>query len=265
MISWLGEAVAIKEPTAAVFRDQSGANLLIVGQQEESALGLMAAALIGLGTQQAPDRTAFFVLDGTPQDSPLFGQLSQVCKVLPHRVTQGNWREAATVLGELAAEVNRRQQAPGELYPALFLLINGLQRFRELRRSEDDFGLPRRGEERSVSPAQQLATLLREGPGLGIHVLVWCDSLNNLNRSFDRPSLRELEMRVLFQMNAADSSTLIDNPLASKLGVHRALFHSEDRSVPEKFRPYGLPTEEWLSWVKQRLCERLKGSKPDQT
>jgi hypothetical protein len=96
-------------------------------------------------------------------------------------------------------------------------------------------------------------------------VLVWCDSLNNLNRSFDRPSLRELEMRVLFQMNAADSSTLIDNPLASKLGVHRALFHSEDRSVPEKFRPYGLPTEEWLSWVKQRLCERLKGSKPDQT
>ena len=58
-------------------------------------------------------------------------------------------------------------------------------------------------------------------------------------------------MRVLFQMSAADSSTLIDIPAASKLGVHRALFYSEDRGQPEKFRPYGLPSEEWLAWVKE--------------
>ena len=50
-------------------------------------------------------------------------------------------------------------------------------------------------------------------------------------------------MRVLFQMSAADSSNLIDIPVASKLGVNRALFHSEDRGQPEKFRPYGLPSE----------------------
>jgi hypothetical protein len=98
--------------------------------------------------------------------------------------------------------------------------------------------------------------VLREGAGLGVHVIVWCDSLNNLNRSFDRPALREFEMRVLFQMSAADSSTLIDNPAASKLGVNRALFYSEDRGQPEKFRPYALPSEEWLGWVKGRLCLR---------
>ena len=39
----------------------------------------------------------------------------------------------------------------------------------------------------TVTPSQQLATVLREGAGLHVHVLVWCDSLNNLNRSFDRP------------------------------------------------------------------------------
>ena len=70
------------------------------------------------------------------------------------------------------------------------------------------------------------------------------------------PALREFEMRVLFQMSAADSSTLIDNPVASKLGVNRALFHSEDRGQPEKFRPYALPLEEWLAWVKERLRTR---------
>jgi len=39
---------------------------------------------------------------------------------------------------------------------------------------------------------------------------------------------------------------LIDSPLASKLGVHRALFCSEEQGKIEKFRPYGLPPEEWI-------------------
>jgi hypothetical protein len=36
-VAWLGDALAIKDPTAAVFRPQSGSNLLILGQQAESA------------------------------------------------------------------------------------------------------------------------------------------------------------------------------------------------------------------------------------
>jgi len=42
-------------------------------------------------------------------------------------------------------------------------------------------------------------------------------------------TLREFEMRVVFQMSAGDSSGLIDSPLASKLGMHRAFFHSEEQ------------------------------------
>ncbi|HEY6564221.1 MAG TPA: FtsK/SpoIIIE domain-containing protein, partial [Pirellulaceae bacterium] len=45
---WLGAAVAIKDPTQIVFRRQSGAHLLIVGQQEEMALGLMTSLVLGL-------------------------------------------------------------------------------------------------------------------------------------------------------------------------------------------------------------------------
>ena len=37
--AWLGEPIAIKEPTAALFRRQSGSNLLVVGQADEGALG----------------------------------------------------------------------------------------------------------------------------------------------------------------------------------------------------------------------------------
>ena len=100
------------------------------------------------------------------------------------------------------------------------------------------------------SPAQQFATILREGPDLGIHTLVWCDTMTNLNRSLERRTQQEFAMRVAFQMGAEDSASLLDSPLASKLGPHRALFYDEEEGRLEKFRPYGLPSAAWLEWVK---------------
>jgi len=61
-------------------------------------------------------------------------------------------------------------------------------------------------------------------------------------------------MRVLFQMSATDSSTLMDTPAASRLGRHRALFLEEEQERPEKFRPYGLPPAEWLT----EACDAIR-------
>jgi S-DNA-T family DNA segregation ATPase FtsK/SpoIIIE len=53
-------------------------------------------------------------------------------------------------------------------------------------------------------------------------------------------------MRVLFQMSANDSASLIDSPKASDLGLHRALFYNEQEGYLETFRPYALPDTEWI-------------------
>jgi len=90
-----------------------------------------------------------------------------------------------------------------------------------------------------------------------VHTIVWCDSYNNLTRFVDRQALREFDLRVLFQMSANDSSNLIDSPLAAKLGMHRAYFQSEEQGRLEKFRPYGLPGEEWLKWVQTQFTKRV--------
>jgi hypothetical protein len=253
-LAWLGEAVAIKDPTAACFRAQSGNNLLILGQNGEAARGILATALVGLAAQYPPTSANFYVLDGSPDDVPEAGFLAGLSAAVPHPVRPVGWRDLPAVFGELAGDVDRRQQARTATGPTLFLILYGLQRFRDLRKAEDDFGFTRR--EEKPNPAKQLADILREGPSVGVHTLVWCDSFNNLNRAFDRQTLREFELRVLFQMSATDSSNLIDTPLASKLGLHRALFHSEEQGRLEKFRPYGLPSEAWLQWVKQHLSNK---------
>jgi hypothetical protein len=260
-LAWLGEAMAINDLTAAPFRRHHGSSLLIIGQQEETALGMLATAVVGLAAQMAPPDSGgpvalprFYVLDGRQADAPTEGPLARLPEVLPDMVRLAGSRDAPAIMAELSAEVERRQKETGAA-PSIYLVLFGIQRLRDLRKQEDDFGFMRKADE-AASPSQQFATLLREGPVLGIHTLMWCDTLNNLQRTLDRPSMRELSLRVVFQMNVADSSNLIDSPAASKLGLHRALFFNEEDGRLEKFRPYGLPSETWLKHVRQQLHQR---------
>jgi len=255
---WLGDALAIKDPTAAVFRRQSGSSLLIIGQQAEAARAVLAAAAVALAAQdqRADDSPlpAVTILDGSPSDDPEAGYFGRLAATLPDHVRVTSLREKPNGLDRLAEELARRQQDPHQVYSPVFLVVYGLHRFRDLRKPEDDYSFGRRGEEKVVTPAERFVELVREGPAAGIHLLVWCDSLANAQRALDRSGLREFDMRVLFQMGVADSSTLIDSPAASRLGLNRALFASEELSAPEKFRPYRLPPEQWLAGVAERLA-----------
>jgi hypothetical protein len=57
-------------------------------------------------------------------------------------------------------------------------------------------------------------------------------------------------------LRVANSSNLTDSPAASKMGMYRALFCSEEDGRLEKFRPYGVPTDECLSWVREQFGQR---------
>ena len=271
--AWLGEAIAIKDPTAAVFRRQSGANLLMVGQQEDAAFCMMAAALMGLACQIVPpedrktkiddrgsrveDRddhsplithhTPFNLVAASPVEAAEEDLLARLPDIMGPLLQVVPVREVPALIASIGEELDRRLKTPSHAEP-IFLFLHGLHRLRDLRRSEDDFGFSRRGDDKP-NPAKVFQTILREGPMVGIFTAVWCDNLNNLNRTIDRSALREFEMRVLGQMSQADSSNLIDSPLAGKLGQCRALFSTEDQGRLEKFRPYGPPPADWLARV----------------
>ncbi len=258
---WLGEAVAIKDPTSVAFRRQSGANLLFVGQRDDAALAMLAAAMLCLGAQHAPGTARFVILGGAAAESPAGGGLQDVAALLPHPTQWVDWRDVPDAIAELAGETKRRlEDGPGDA-PAVYLLIYGLQRYRVLRRREDSFRFSASDEEASSATDRQFAELLREGPAVGVHVLVWSDTLATLERTLDRQALREFDNRVLFQMSAADSSNLIDTPEANRLGLYRALLFSEDRGLLEKFRPYGTLDGDWLAYVRQRV-ERKQTEPP---
>ncbi len=289
---WLGSAVAIKGPTAAIFARQAGSNLLLAGHREEASLGVMATGLIGLALQHPPvvrqadhgymvpepdhaDQSQagkpedagqagkpdvhvrFRILDGTRPEAPEVGYWNRVVETLPHDVAIGGPREAPEILGQIAAELARRQQEGQDGLPPIYLLIYNLGRFRDLRK-EDDYSFGRE-DDKPATPGKMFTTILRDGPACGIHTIAWGDSYSTINRLLDRQSLRDFDLRVLFQMNATDSSSLMESPDAARLGVHRAIFYDGGHGQMEKFRPYGLPSSQWLAEVQRQLFRRAGG------
>lgn len=251
-VVWLGDAVAIKDPTAAVFRAQAGANLLLIGAAEETAMAILTAAMVAMSVQlKAETPRPITLLDGTPDDAEHAEYLRGAASAIGFPDANVERFEIQASLAHLTEEIAKRQSGETTDRSPRFVLVQGLQRFRELRKPDDDFGFGRKGDA-PKSPGELFATILREGPAVGIHAIVWCDSLTNLTRALDRQALKEFTQRVLFQMSSQDSSTLIDTPIASRLGRTRALFVQEELERPEKFRPYGLPEIAWLKSIPRR-------------
>ena len=247
--SWLGAPNSIKGPTEAMFQRQSGNNLLVVGQNAEASLSMLAVALVSLSAQYPRGAARFVLLDSTVPDSPDRQFLDRVVQAVPHEVVRVKGGEVADAMNGLAEELKRRggdEQAAG---PETFVLIHELQNYKKLRQ-EDEFSFSSTD---TASPASILLNIISEGPAHGIHVIATCDSFNNVNRFLGRKNLSEFEMRVLFQMSASDSASLVDSPDAATLGMHRALYYNDREGYTEMFRPYARPGNEWIDTAAKSL------------
>ncbi len=256
---WLGAPNSIKGPTEAVFQAQSGNHLLIVGQRDEAALAILSVALVSLAAQFPRDAVQLFVFDGSPPESSHRNCLEQLVATIPHPVTLVRPNDLPEIMSRFSEDLKAR--AGGDQsgrHPATFLFFHGLQRFGRLR-YEEDFSFTSGDAEAPASPAAQLNTIITEGAPLGFHVVAYCDTYNNVNRFLSRKAFSEFEMRVLFQMSANDSASLIDNPKANTLGLHRAVYYNEQEGHLEVFRPYALPDGTWIDQAARNL-RRLLGA-----
>lgn len=250
---WLGAPNSIKGPTEAVFHRQSGNNLLIVGQREEAAMTILGLSLVALAAQYPAGGVRFVFLHSAAPGTPDAEFLENIFKAIPHGVTVARAHELTEVMNGLADELKERGSGDSSKAPAVFVFVHGLQKFKKLKQ-EDDFSFS--GSDDGAGPGAQLGTLLSEGASHGIHLLVAVDTFNNVGRFLSRKVLSEFEMRVVFQMSANDSASLIDSPKAGGLGLHRALLYNEHEGQLETFRPYAAPDAAWIAEAAAHLARQ---------
>ncbi|MEO8206192.1 MAG: FtsK/SpoIIIE domain-containing protein [Chthoniobacterales bacterium] len=249
---WLGAPNSIKGPTEVAFQHQSGNNLLVVGQREEAMLTMLGVSLIALASQYPAGAAKFFVFHAPNPGNTEADLLEKSALAISPDVTLVQSHNLAETMNALSAELAARITGTSN-GPEIFVFIHGLQKFKKLRH-EDDFDFS--GSDSEPKPGAQLNTLLTEGSSHGIHLIVTLDTFNNVSRFLSRKALTEFEMRVVFQMSANDSASLIDSGQASNLGLHRALFYNERDGYLETFRPYAVPDSEWIQQTTQKLSPR---------
>ena len=252
---WLGAPNSIKGPTEAVFQRQSGSHMLIVGQRDEASLMMLGVSMLALAAQYPKGAVKFVLFHGAVPGSSEADFIERIVKAIPHGIVAANGQDISSAMNDLAVELKARgaNETPANEAPATFLFIHGLHKFKKLRH-EDDFSFSASDAEAGPNPGAQFNELISEGSGHGMHILATVDTLNSVNRFMNRKALSEFEMRVVFQMSANDSASLIDSPKASDLGLHRALFYNEHEGSLETFRPYASPDSEWLREAAEKLA-----------
>ncbi len=254
-LCWFGAPNSIKGPTEAAFLRQSGNHLLIVGQREESALTMILLSVVALAAQHPAGSARFIVIHASAAGTSETEQFERLARTIPHGLTLVTALEIPDVIGNLATEMKARASGETPLAgaPSVFVFIHGLHKFKKLRH-EDEFSFG--GGDGEASPGAAFNEIITEGSALGIHIIATVDSYNNVNRAMSRKALTEFEMRIVFQMSANDSASLIDSPKASSLGLHRALLHNEQAGTLETFRPYAAPDSEWFEKAAAQLAAR---------
>jgi len=249
---WIGESSSIKGPASIEFVPNAGSNLLITGQHREAAFGVVSCAMVSLAARYQPEDLDMIVLISGERDE--FRENFEHCAaILPHGIEIVMPRETGEVFDRLEARLNGNGDTDRK---SLFLVAFGIHRMRALRQDDDlMFSMDKDAE---TPPGERFSNILSEGPETGIHTIVWCDGLGNLNRTFSRKTLREFDMKILFQMSASDSSELIDDVAANSLGLYGALLCVESDGIIEKFRPYSIPDKALLDRIKKALEKKYK-------
>lgn len=231
----LGDSVSIEPPIVRSLQATPGRNAMIVSSHDDLVASLVAS-WIQTSRIAGSHTDAFWMLDGSRSEDQHVQRMIQHVKHNTECKVFGS-RQLDEAIGLLDEQLTKRLAEPYGQHPALVLFIMNLAKFRELRR-EEDYSFS--SSEGPAKPDAVLAKLLSEGPGVGIHVCIWSDSVATLTRWLSRGSLRDIELRVLGQMSANDSNQLIDNNQANRLDRNVMLVHDDADGKQTKFRPFDL-------------------------
>lgn len=248
-VAWLGQQFNVRGQAMMVFRRRVSENAVIVGGANAARYGMLAGILTSLAANLDPSHVRFAILDRSIPGSPWNGVLQAAAESLlapagfAARFTTDP-AAAESLIGELAAELDRRKAIPehelvGE--PSLFVVMTELDGIEALRRKPDAYG------GLTNSPGgENLRRLYVEGPPLGVHLILSFSGVRPMTNVIDeRRGLINFRHRVALQMSEDDSHTLTRGRRASQLQLEGptpvcALYVDVENDAAVRFKPYSI-------------------------
>ncbi len=249
----LGESVEIGPPTTLILSREPGRNVLVVAPSEMTG-GLLASCISGLPMQSSippgsngaeAESASILYFDGGRTDELMLSQWILECGLSSEVIKA---RDSEPRMSKIAELVQQRVDSGESNQPAIILVVDPLERFRDFRQDES-FGFSLDASAK-VNGAEALQKVLRDGPAVGVFTVLVVGSAETLARWLPRASRHDLQQRILGRINPSDSSALIDCPDASNLSAATMLIYDDADGSLRKFRVCDLPDpqaiREWL-------------------
>lgn len=222
-----------------VLRRESGANVLVVAKVAELATRITFSVVLSavLGGAQRVE-----LVDFTPIDEGLEDAIAPLMETDTVSVTRR--RRAPDVLADLAALVEKRTVDDESRAPSVLVVLHGLHRARDLD-AEPSYSFGGDGDE-PPSMADSLRGILRDGPDVGVHAVMWVDSVANLSRRLSTSAQRDCVYRIAGQMGKEDSISFIDSDLAASCKTHQIVILDDDAGTTLRGSAYSVPPRSWV-------------------
>lgn len=244
MVALLGEAVEIGPPVSIQFRDDPGRNVILIAG-EEIRSSIQSSLLTSILKSQPKAQLKIFEGHRSRVHRPVW----ETANLSEFDINVIKPRDCEREMLELDQFVQERCSIE-QTHPPMIIFIDPLERFRELRQEEGySFSLGGESETKNASVAFQ--NILRDGPSVNVFCVVACASVETLSRWLPRASHRDIELRVLGQMNPSDSAFLTDSSEASNLTAATVLMYDDADGSTRKCRvldhPDPIALSRWLT------------------
>ena len=247
---WLGEPIGMGPPVEVLLRRQEGANVMIVSEDPALGQGMLLAA-VAAAAMAHDDALEVWILDFAPIEGGFGSSMLSLGGGAVVRL--GRRRNLSKTLDRVHRIVQDRLMQDDRAGPPCLLVINAISRAHDfsaggLAESGALAALPQPPTSRAhepLDPVGVIEAILRDGPEVGVHTLVWSENLDSLSRRLGPWALGEFSARVGTSMGDADSFALLDSPSAATLRDGQALLYDDARGRLVRFRPYALPRDDW--------------------
>lgn len=207
----VGVPLTLDGPVLAQLRREPGGNLLLVCDEDS------ATPVLGLACAVA-------TAGGVPVDLVDYGAVDGSLPALVERlgaVELTRRRRAEAKLQEIRDLVQQRHQLSDFQSPSRLLVVSTLHRARDF----------------DVSPeAQLLEDICKDGPDVGVHVVVWVDKPVSAERRIPVAALREMGLRLLGPMSNDDGFNLAATDLTGSINQSQMVFDDHDRGLTSRVR-----------------------------
>lgn len=245
--AWPGHSTARQAPLSLTFRPESGSHLLMIGRREEMALDITFSTLISLAAQRSPEHMHLYVVDTSAR-----GDVASLLeRLLPRHVRRVVTRQQihatlSQVISEVYGILQQRRDSSRDDGSDIYLIVHGLHRVDDLRPHS---GLP--------SLADQFASIARQGPESGVHIIAWCDKQNSVKSMLGEDIPGYFDYHIEFEPAAQGSTPDLSGPRGDLGGsLNYAMLFNAALHQSETFRPYALPSQEWLQAAAEQIARK---------